>query len=106
MWVISRHAQHAELTYAHTYTRADERLDDIEREPPPAARAAWAAVSKAGELAAHPSVRSAARLTASLSADFVRAAVPVGASLGQGALKLAWQARGGLAQQNCLNVSG
>jgi hypothetical protein len=45
----------------------------------------------AGEVVAHPGVQAAARLTAAVSADVLRAAAPVGARLGQGALQLAWR---------------
>jgi len=63
----------------------------MERSKPPLARAAWALSSKTEEVAQHPGVRAAAKLTVEVSSEFVRAAAPVGASLGKGALSLVWQ---------------
>ena len=70
---------------------ADEQLAAIEKEPPAAARAAWVVSAAAAEAVRHPSVQAAAKLTATVSADVLRAAAPVGARLGKGAVALAWQ---------------
>jgi hypothetical protein len=84
-----------------TWHRADEQLDSVERNQPLVARAAWAVSTAAAGVASHPGVQAAARVTANVSADLVRAAVPVGEALGKGALDLAWQVRHDSGAQAC-----
>ena len=92
-WALRRRAASARLVSRPLTPcrRADEELEEMERSKPPLARAAWAVSSKAGEVAQHPGVRAAAKLTAEVSSEFVRAAAPVAVSLGKGTFSLLWK---------------